>query len=830
MAGENDNNNTGQQAEASSSPSQSPSRSEKQELRERIRLHEQILENQGNQAELSERQRKILELQNEILEIRIKIEEAIKKGREDIAKSLVEEIQGLKATITELEKVEEKLKGAAEFGEKLAERLVGLRSPLIKAAQEAGSFSSALNEAAEKFFKKVDSVNLFAVAADRLLSTTKDLVFELDSLQADFVRNTGASRDFAENAFKARSELAFLGLTGKDAVETMGRLYSGMSEFSQLSDRSQRDFTVLAAQIERLGGNAAEMGQVFTKVANMDISETGRAMQRVAGIADAVGIPLSQLSSDIAGLGELFAKMGDQGLDTFAGLSAAAKETGLSVQELYGIVGQYDDFNNAAAAAGRLNMVLGGNLIDTYSLLSATEEERVALLQETLQASGRTFEELDRMERIELASALNIPLQQAAQLFNTTSGEVQKTAAEIMHANMSTEELADRTRDAATAQDKLNVLMGNFAIAIGPIVEVINKVVDGFLRFTEAITGGNGVGVAIGSLTFGLTSLWLISKLVGVSMGVAFKTAAKSISTSAPAISQGLASIGASAGGAAAGVGTFALAVVAIGASIAGVVLSIGFLVSKIGEIVAMGPEAAASFLTISTGVLALAGALAIMSNPFAILGLGTLAAAIGTISYAIGRLDLNKVESFGEVLSSLDSLFKMQGIGAAAQEVATSVGTIGEAIEKLNLSKVESFSEILSSLASLFRMQGIGAAAQEIANSIGTIGDAIDSLPDDQTKALTFATTADALTNLTNAAATIEEAKLASMAALVQAMTNTEGDNGIGQLANAIQNLITTNAEERETTIQLDGYNLGRWIDRRETRNARVVLSGQNG
>lgn len=118
------------------------------------------------------------------------------------------------------------------------------------------------------------------------------------------------------------------------------------------------------------------------------------------------------------------------------------------------------------------------------------------------------------------------------------------------------------------------------------------------------------------------------------------------------------------------------------------------------------------------------------------------------------------------------------------------------------------------------------GGVVGDIAGGIREITSALNEMPDDQTKALTFATTADALTNLTNAASTIEEAKLASMAALVQAMTNAEGDNGVGQLANAIQSLITSNSEGREMTITLDGYELGRWMDRRESRNARAVLS----
>ena len=136
-------------------------------------------------------------------------------------------------------------------------------------------------------------------------------------------------------------------------------------------------------------------------------------------------------------------------------LSAAAKATGLSVQELYGIVSQYDTFENASAAAGRLNMVLGGNLIDTYSLLSASEEERIALLQDALALSGQTFEDMDRFQRIEIADALGVSLEQAAQLFQTTRGEVEKTAAELMYAGLTQEELEEKTRAAATANGQV---------------------------------------------------------------------------------------------------------------------------------------------------------------------------------------------------------------------------------------------------------------------------------------------------------------------------------------------------------------------------------------
>jgi hypothetical protein len=153
-----------------------------------------------------------------------------------------------------------------------------------------------------------------------------------------------------------------------------------------------------------------------------------------------------------------------------------------------------------------------------------------------------------------------------------------------MHANMTSEELAQRTQDAATAQDKLNVLIGNFAIAIAPAVEYLNKFVDSFISFTETVTGGNGVFAAILTVVGGLGTLRIASALAAKSFGLSIKSMATAVSTSAPAAASGLTTIGTAAGGAATGVGALGLAVLMVGAGIGIAVASFGYLIDKIGD------------------------------------------------------------------------------------------------------------------------------------------------------------------------------------------------------------------------------------------------------
>lgn len=700
------------------------------------KLEEEINQARGIGKEVLENQLDILKAQADLEKELAKLENAKKEGNEAAAITAQERADALKEEVRLAKERNQIIQEGVEIGKNFADELISVNNRILKQSLRTGGVFQALAQEATGFIGKFNSLRkVTTLGFDRILDATVDQIGALDDAAASFVRATGASRDFAYSAFETRQELGFLGITGLEAVETMQGLYGSLSEFTQLSTEAQQDFTILAAQIDKLGGNAGAMSQVFTKVANTSISEAGENLRLVAGAADALGVPFDQMSSDIEGVSELFAKMGQAGMDTFLELSAAAKATGLSVQELYGIVSQYDTFENASAAAGRLNMVLGGNLIDTYSLLSASEEERIALLQDALALSGQTFEDMDRFQRIEIADALGVSLEQAAQLFQTTRGEVEKTAAELMYAGLTQEELEEKTRTAATAMDKFSVLMGNVAIAVSPVVDKINQAVDFLIEFTD---GMDASVVAISALIGGLGSAYLAAKIAGVGIGIAFKTAAASIGATAPAISAGLASIGASAGGAAAGVGTFALAALAIGAAIAAPIAAMGYFVSKIGELVAQGPEAAASLLTISGAMSTIGASLAILGNPLSIAGLFALRSVMKTAT-----------------------------------------------------------------------------------DSVGEMGEAINGLPDDQTKFVNLSTTADSLSNLMRVSATVEEAQLENVRMIIDGISNADGNQNVGRLADAISSLVNgqANTENAPIVIELDGRTLGKWVDRRTNR-----------
>jgi len=553
----------------------------------------------------------------------------LSKGQAEID---VERLATLQKTLESTENLSDAIKDAATQGKLLADKAAPISYSFSRAAVasiEAGEGAKGLAVAtgawAQQLSKGLGWSKLAFSSLEKLYDTTIKTVGILDEIEASFVRTTGASRDFATEAFELRFALSSVGVSGQQAVETMGSLYAGMNEFSQLSETSRNDFNELATMIDHLGGNAAAMGQTFTKVAGMSISETGAAMTRLVGVADALGVPFAQISDDVQAMGPLFAKFGDEALDIFVGLEAAAKATGLSVQDLYGIVSKFDSFEGAAEAAGRLNMVLGGNLIDTYTLLNATEEERIALLQDTLTASGKTWEELSRFEKIELSNTIGASLEEAALLFGSTSAAIERTAAQVaLYGDLTDEELTEKVKAGTTAMEKMAMVMQNVAIAAAPLVDLMQTLANAFLSFTEGLQDffgdkAGGVIAAILGLSGGLVTLRLTSSLVARALG---GVAAK------------FGGAGVSAAGAGAAMKSAAAAMKSAGLTMKSAALDISSAAPALG---AAGPAVAPAI----PAILAFGGAIALI-------GIGIGAAAVG-MSFLVAQFkDMDAGEIIG--------------------------------------------------------------------------------------------------------------------------------------------------------------------------------------
>ena len=781
-------------------------------------LKARVRANDAHQLEVD-----LFEKSKEIREATEVLEEKLAKHRVAGTDASREDVEVAANKVVELEKqrdlqrdAKDALEESANLGATLFDSIASISTPLLKnantLAQTEGAMkgiSTALGTQMKGFLEQAGNLDPIIFGVDLLWQNTKDLVMQLDSLEAGFVQSTGASREFATEAFQTRTELVAVGLSGADAAEAAGELYTNFRDFTKLSETSRKEVIKLTAQLTKLGFQASQTLEILTNVLNMPLGKAEDTMLHLAGVADEAGISMDELSSAMQGSTELFAKMGTDGIEVFKGLTAASKETGLGIDQLFNTMAQYDTFDAAASAASRLNMVLGGNLLNTYDLLAADEAERIELLQRSMEASGVYYDDLERYQRIEISNALNISLEESARLFSSTSEEVRKTAAQIMHANMTEEELRDRTLEASTAIDKLKVFFGNLAIGISGVVTAMNWFIDTTLRLTS---GWNPVVTGIAGVTAVLiilkATLWATGKALGTGLAAGIKAAAAAL----PSLGAGLSAL---AGATAPTLGVLAglaLVILAVGAGIGIAAWGVSKLVESIGGIIELGPGAAGAFFKISAGIavmtLAIGGLMAglfLLATPIGQAGLYalvTLVAILGIAFHLLSRqmekLDEGKLNAFASLATTLKDLSggfgDMTAIGNFIDTLVTKINDIED------IDKLLSFQAVVS---------GISSAMKDIE----------DLNPE------TLTTNVEAITTLTNATAGNVTTAAAGASAAAADRTVATTTSAVEVIMGTFLDSIQGSSVSDKIVIELNGRVLGEWMDKRDNRLLRKVF-----
>jgi hypothetical protein len=178
----------------------------------------------------------------------------------------------------------------------------------------------------------------------------------------------------------------------------------------------------------------------------------------------------------------------------FKGLQATAVATGADVGKLTDVAMSMDTFEGAAKAAGRLNAVLGGMNVSVMDLVHASPEDKIRLLQEAVDKSGKSFATMDRRQQQVIATAAGMDIAMAQKVFGGIGDEaagVGKVLAEQKklekRANdlgpMDTSAIEQRVKDGMTMMDKVNQLVFRNALNIkrtseALVGEVLPKLAD----------------------------------------------------------------------------------------------------------------------------------------------------------------------------------------------------------------------------------------------------------------------------------------------------------------------------------------------------------------
>ena len=312
---------------------------------------------------------------------------------------------------------------------------------------------------------------------------------EFDTASAEFRKSTGIMEDGLRGIehqvnLVQRANLAY-GVSTKEAFAATQSLATEMRQFRKMSKGDRASLMQTTAIMGELGASTQTTAAIFNTF-QKGLGYNAKQLESLGGelvaISKSLGRPLQEVTEDFkAGMPELM-KYGEGMKDVFAGLAEQSAETGIAMQELLGIAKQFDTFEEAGNAVGRLNAVLGGPYLNAIEMVYATEEERIQAMRDALKLHPQQFKNMSRHEKQAIAAAAGIKnMAEAEMLFGSTDAEYAQRGMEM-------KEMQLRAQSAQAVQEKLAQAMQSLAVAVVPVVEVLADLADVMLLVLQPAT------------------------------------------------------------------------------------------------------------------------------------------------------------------------------------------------------------------------------------------------------------------------------------------------------------------------------------------------------
>ena len=214
----------------------------------------------------------------------------------------------------------------------------------------------------------------------------------------------------SKNYDALNSKFTEFGVGLKEMTDSTIALDKSFAAFSNLNKSLQNDLAGTAAKMVNLGISADEQGKhinEFSRGLGMGAQKASAELYNISVQATRAGVSPQKA---IADLGSSFGQLSSNGSKTtkvFVELMKSSKELGIEVSSMLSVVGKgFDTFEGAAEKAGSLNSILGGDYLNSVEMLNATEDERVKLMRDAFQQSGKNFDQLDRFTKKSITAAL----------------------------------------------------------------------------------------------------------------------------------------------------------------------------------------------------------------------------------------------------------------------------------------------------------------------------------------------------------------------------------------------------------------------------------------
>jgi len=296
-----------------------------------------------------------------------------------------------------------------------------------------------------------------------------------------------------------------LGATYEDVSDAIIALYKGTLNFTNFSKKTQNSLIRTVTLLKRFQvsmDDSTKLIKTFTSAINMSGPQADKALKDIAAAAMALKLsPAAAIAAMAKGMND-FVVYGDRAVSVFKGMLGASKALNIDVTKLNTLFGKsLDTFKGAADFAGRFNTAMSRDVVDTISLMRADLPERIRMIKKGFILAGKSIDQMNKWDRQFLA---NITTQgdvtAAVKLFRGSLDAYDEARDKAKAARHETELFAKRMAVTVTITEKMKALGRALAVAFLPMLQLVNKMLDGFLG---SVTAANKLGSQISKATGG---------------------------------------------------------------------------------------------------------------------------------------------------------------------------------------------------------------------------------------------------------------------------------------------------------------------------------------
>jgi hypothetical protein len=433
-------------------------------------------------AESIEQQKNLTEAYSETQKLEARLQVAREEGNEKLASDLENEIrlkrESLGVTQEQLALMDERIRAREQLTE--AERL---------AAEEVEREAQRELELLQQ--KEEAQAGLLGIAS-KVIAAAKEQTKELDKQRVALGKTSGLFGQFNQQLTNSVAAAARFGKGTAEVGATIGSLANGMMNFTQMSQANQKtliDSSLALQQFGVLAEQSAAANDFLMNSLGKSAEEAVGYQKGLIELGAEIGMSGAMLVEKFGSMSGDLAKFGDNAGKVFENLAKTAKATGVEMSELLSVASQFDTFEGAASAVGKLNAQMGTN-IDAMALMQEEDPaKQIDMLRDAFLATGKDLSSMSKFEKMAAAEAMGMKLP-----------ELQKLLAPKKEATETDKNFDELIEMTTTFGQKLSAVGKQFAVFFTPVIsifvdvlEFIGKGISMFSEFTKKIAENKAI-------------------------------------------------------------------------------------------------------------------------------------------------------------------------------------------------------------------------------------------------------------------------------------------------------------------------------------------------